>query len=163
MNSREGSNRMPQLYSGEHTLDEQWTVDGRLFGNDSEAEDFTARASETHGAEYRGTAFLGQYNIVQFDEFRFSQLVKSWHSERGITSSVSDMVTCLSYLRIIGMGEAALPLILAQLEREDDDPDHWFTALEAITGEDPVSGESCGDTVSMAQDWLSWAKSNNVW
>ena len=73
------------------------------------------------------------------------------------------MVNCPSYLRIIGMGEAALPLVLAQLKREGDDPDHWFTALQAITGEDPVSEESCGDTVSMANEWLSWANANNVW
>ena len=68
-----------------------------------------------------------------------------------------------SHLRIIGMGEAALPLIFAQFEREGDDPDHWFTALEAITDEDPVSENSRGDTVSMAEEWLSWAKTNNVW
>ena len=155
---------MPQLYSDECSLDELWTVDRRLLWHDSEVEDYTAKAAEAPSEiEYQGTAFLGQYNIVQLDEFRFSQLVKSWQTERGITSSVSDMINCVSYLRIIGMGEAALPLILSQLKREGDDPDHWFTALQAITGEDPVSEGSCGDTVSMAEEWLSWAKTNNVW
>lgn len=100
---------------------------------------------------------------VDKEKMLFSILEKKWKKERGITSSTSDMVAFPSYLRIIGMGESAVPLILAQLKREGDDPNHWFVALEAITGEDPVPEDAYGDTVRMAEAWLSWAAQSNAW
>ena len=92
----------------------------------------------------------------------FSQLVKQWNEERGITSSLSKMFMCPSYKKIIKMGGKAVPLILAQLVREGDDPDHWYAALKAITGEDPVPEDAYGDTVQIAKVWLSWAEERNV-
>ncbi len=112
---------------------------------------------------YQETKTNGQYTAIQQDEIAFAQLVGQWHRERGITSSLSEMIVCPSYLRIIAMGEKALPLILAQLRREGDDPDHWSAALEAITGEDPIPKEVYGDTVKIAKAWLSWAEERNVW
>ena len=103
------------------------------------------------------------YNVVQHDEIHFNLLVEKWRSERGATSSVSEMILCPSYLAIIGMGERVLPLILAQIRREGDDPDHWSAALRAITGEDPVSGAVYGDTVRMAEAWLGWAEERHDW
>lgn len=112
---------------------------------------------EISDREYEVFPTSGCWTFVQGDEMEFSFLLEQWRAERGITSSTSDMVMCPSYLRIIGMGDRALPLILTQIKREGDDPDHWFTALEAITGEDPVSEDAYGDTVKMAAAWLSWA------
>ena len=60
-----------------------------------------------------------------------------------------------AYQKIIAMGEAAIPLLLAELERE---PDHWFIALHAITGVDPVPKESCGRLKDMTTAWLRWGK-----
>lgn len=97
---------------------------------------------------------------VQKDEVEFAQLVNQWHQEIGITSSISRIVTCPSYLRIIAMGKLALPLILNDLRLHRDDPDFWFVALEAITGEDPVPDEACGDSVKMAEAWLAYAELN---
>ncbi len=97
------------------------------------------------------------------DKIKFFQLVKQWKTERGITSSVSDMIKCASYRSIIAMGQEALPLILTQLRREGGNPDHWFIALESITGEDPVPESAYGDMVKMAEAWLSWAGESNVW
>lgn len=62
-----------------------------------------------------------------------------------------------AYQRIIGMGDPAVPLILAQLKSEGDDPDHWFWALTAITGANPVKAEDKGDMVKMAAAWFKWA------
>lgn len=39
--------------------------------------------------------------------------------------------------------------------RVPPDPDHWFWALEMITGADPVPVEAYGDTVQMAQAWTA--------
>ncbi len=96
------------------------------------------------------------------DELTFAQRMEQWHVERGFTSSLSEMFACPSYQQIIGMGEKALPLILAQLRREGDDPDHWFAALEAITGHDPIPEDAYGDTLKMAEAWLSWAEERNA-
>lgn len=103
------------------------------------------------------------YVVVQNEESSFTRWVKQWRVERGITSSLSGMIVCPSYLRIISMGEKALPLILAQIRSEGEDPDHWFVALESITGENPVPEDAYGDTVKMARAWLFWAEENNVW
>ena len=112
--------------------------------------------------EYQTTK-TRDHTVLIPDEAAFVRKVEQWHAERGITSSLSEITACTSYLQIIGMGEKALPLILAQLRREGDDPDHWFTALEAITGEDPVPEDAYGDTVKMAEVWLLWAEGRNVW
>ena len=93
----------------------------------------------------------------QRDRDLFSSLVDKWRQERsGFSSSLSAMIACPAYLRIIAMGIRALPLIMEQLERESDAPDHWGAALQAITGEDPVPEESRGDTVGIAKAWLEW-------
>ena len=63
-----------------------------------------------------------------------------------------EMATHPSYQQILGMGWHAVPLILAELERE---PARWFWALRAISGEDPNPEEHQGRVTDMARDWLS--------
>ena len=58
------------------------------------------------------------------------------------------------------MGEAALPLILSDLRQNVDEPDYWFVALSAITGENPVSETAYGNMVRMADAWLRFAEEN---
>ena len=93
---------------------------------------------------------------------RFSLLLEIWYRERRFTSSVSNIIKCASYQKIIKMGKSALPLILAQLKQEGKDPDHWFVALETITGEDPIPENAYGNMLKMAEAWLSWAEKNDV-
>ena len=93
---------------------------------------------------------------------RFSLLRERWHRERGPTSSISHIVRCDSYQQIIKMGKKVIPLILAQLKQEGDNPDHWFTALESITGKDPIPENAYGNMLKMAEAWLFWAEENNV-
>ena len=100
---------------------------------------------------------------IDEESILFSRLVEQWREERGITSSLSEMFKCPSYQEIIEMGERAVSLILDQIVREENDPDHWYAALEAITGEDPVPEDAYGDTVKIAEAWLSWAEGKNGW
>ena len=93
---------------------------------------------------------------------RFSLLLERWHKERGPTSSVSNIIRCDSYQQIIKMGKRALPLILAQLKQEGNNPDHWFIALEAITGEEPIPENAYGNMLKMSEAWLCWAEKNDV-
>lgn len=97
------------------------------------------------------------------DWHRFRLLADKWRKERGVTSSVAAMSMCPSYQRIIGMGLKAVPMILHELKNERDDPDHWFWALEMITGADPVPVDAYGDTGQMAKAWLSWAEGQYGW
>ena len=79
-----------------------------------------------------------------------------WKRTRPKTSgSVLKAVMHPSYQRIIGKGAAAVPFILHELEQE---PDHWFWALMAITGEDPVTAEVRGDIRQMASAWIAWGR-----
>jgi hypothetical protein len=83
----------------------------------------------------------------------FSRLVRDWKQTRGHTSSAAKLATHPSYQKIIAMGQVAVPLILQELERE---PDHWFLALRAITGTDPVPEEARGKIDEMTRAWLVW-------
>lgn len=88
-------------------------------------------------------------------EARFNRLVRTWKSQVGPTSSLTDMVMHPAYQQIIGMGREAIPLLLGELERE---PDHWFWALKAITGVDPVAPRLKGKLGEMAKEWLKWGR-----
>ena len=93
---------------------------------------------------------------------KFKELTKGWKQERGASSSITKAIMAPSYHAIIGMGEPVVPLIMAQLRAEGDDPDQWFWALECITGENPIKPEDQGDSVKMAQAWLAWDTENNA-
>jgi hypothetical protein len=88
-------------------------------------------------------------------ENRFRTLVERWKQDSAFLSSVSDMIALGAYQEIIGMGAAAIPLLLRELEQ---DPHYWFWALQAITGEDPVPVEMRGNVAEMIQAWLRWGK-----
>jgi hypothetical protein len=59
-------------------------------------------------------------------------------------------------MRNSNLGQAAIPLILAELKREPDVS--WFTVLAAITGENPVPPALAGRVDAMAQTWLDWGR-----
>lgn len=86
---------------------------------------------------------------------RFRELVQQWKAERGPVSSPSGLAMQPAYQQIIGMGPAAIPWLLAELERE---PDHWFWALKSITRVDPVTPEERGSIHKMAEAWIKWGK-----
>jgi hypothetical protein len=88
-------------------------------------------------------------------ESEFRELTKQWKSERTSTSFASDIAMLPSYQKIIGLGKDALPLILAELDRELD---HWFWALSMISREDPVPPESHGKMREMAMYWRIWGR-----
>jgi hypothetical protein len=85
----------------------------------------------------------------------FARLAEEWRDETAIYSSVTQKAMHPAYQRIIGMGPAALPLIFRELERR---PGHWFWALRAITGENPVRREDAGDLDKMTEAWLAYAR-----
>jgi hypothetical protein len=86
---------------------------------------------------------------------RFSNLEKEWKESTSMLSSITEIVMHPSYQQIIGMGPTAIPLILLSMRRELS---HWFWALCAITGENPVPIEHRGKIKKMTKDWFVWGR-----
>lgn len=84
---------------------------------------------------------------------RFSRLKGEWKEKSWFLSNSAPMAMLRPYERIIGIGPPAVHLILEELRRE---PDQWFWALEAITGENPVAPEDAGNISAMADAWIRW-------
>ena len=93
----------------------------------------------------------------------FPCLVAQWRIERGIRSSTTDILLCPAYQAIIGMGPEAVPMILAQMASEGDDPDQWFWALQALTHANPVAEEDEGNFAAMAKAWIEWSRKRYIW
>src|SRR5258707_15385679 len=84
---------------------------------------------------------------------RFQELAERWKKETAHHSNIAKRAMHPAYQEIIGMGEKAVPLLLAELRRE---PDDWCWALHAITGANPVPDASRGNVRAMAEAWLRW-------
>ena len=89
----------------------------------------------------------------------FDRLSKSWLKESRHLSSATQKAMLPSYQEIIGLGPAAVPVILERLEKE---PTQWFWALRAITRADPIPDEHVGRVKEMANDWIEWGRKNGV-
>jgi hypothetical protein len=89
----------------------------------------------------------------------FQQLAREWKAATALTSSGTELLLHPAYQQIIGMGKEVVGLIVAELRRE---PDHWFWALKAITGEDPVAIGDRGKIDRMTEAWLNWAEERGL-
>jgi hypothetical protein len=88
---------------------------------------------------------------------RFARLAESWHKAVAHHSSSRIRESHPAYQEIIRMGLPVVPLLLHDLEINRR---HWFTALELITGADPVADEEAGVIPRMVAAWLRWGKDN---
>lgn len=89
---------------------------------------------------------------------KFDSLSATWQHDNDITSSASEIILTPAYQEIIGMGKAAIPLILDELKKENN---YWFWALSAITGVNPIKPEDRGNIPKMSEAWLEWGRQNN--
>jgi len=87
------------------------------------------------------------------EEQQFYDLVAAWKQGRGPHSSSARLAEHPAYQQIIRLGPEVVPLILRELERE---PDHWFRALHALTGVEPVPVETRGKLRELVAAWLRW-------
>lgn len=88
----------------------------------------------------------------------FREQAERWKRDTQHWSSVTKMLAHPSYLRIVGLarestGNEIERLLLQELESE---PDYWFYALTAVTGEDPVQPQDDFDGAVNA--WLAWGR-----
>ncbi|MFO0810436.1 MAG: hypothetical protein U0746_17565 [Gemmataceae bacterium] len=84
---------------------------------------------------------------------RFHQLAGTWQRAVAHQSSSSVRYGHPAYRAIIAFGPPVVPLLLRDLA---DHRRHWFAALKAITGADPVPPQDAGDFDRMADAWLRW-------
>ncbi len=90
---------------------------------------------------------------------QFASLVEEWKRATAFLSSSTAISEHPAYQAIIALGWPVVPFILRDLERE---PAHWFEALRAITGEDPVAVEDWGKIQSMRAAWIAWGRGRGL-
>jgi hypothetical protein len=88
---------------------------------------------------------------------RFRRLAPVWRDQTCFLSSMSEASAHPAYQEIIGLGPEVVPLLLRDLQENHT---HWFAALRAITGANPVPKAVAGNIPKMAEAWLGWAKDN---
>lgn len=137
---------------------------GRQFEIPEEPNDVYEDVVELHSgyrayrSDYRAYYSLHaasfSYSDSEAERF-FDELVEEWREGTKFSSSLTDMVLHSAYQRVIGMGPEAVPMILRELQSR---PAHWFWALSAITGENPVNPEDAGRLKKMTESWLEWGR-----
>jgi hypothetical protein len=90
-------------------------------------------------------------------EARFRRLEEAWVREVGISSSGTVLTNHWAFQEMIRMGEAVVPLMLRDLERE---PQLWVWALPKITGVNPVPPSDAGNITKMSEAWVEWGRTH---
>jgi hypothetical protein len=90
-------------------------------------------------------------------EQTFQRLAAIWRAETCYLSSPTALVNHPAYQEIIGLGPAAVSLVLRELEQR---PAHWFDALQVLTGADPMDPAERGKVRKIAEAWLRWGRAN---
>ncbi len=81
----------------------------------------------------------------------FQRLSSTWQKDVLFLSSSQARENHPAYRQIIALGSAVLPYLLRDVEERQT---HWFGALKAITGVDPVPMDQAGNIGLMAEAWL---------
>lgn len=84
---------------------------------------------------------------------RFNRLADRWEEDTAF-ESITPVILCHpDYLSIIALGEKVVPLILSRMVVQ---PAPWFSALGALTGQNPARDQ---DTLIGATNaWLQWGR-----
>jgi hypothetical protein len=98
--------------------------------------------------------------VAENIEERFARLAATWHRAVAHQSSSRLRDNHPAYQEIIRLGPPVVPLLLRDLEVNRR---HWFTALTAITGVNPVPREDAGDIPRMIDAWLRWGRENGYY
>ena len=87
----------------------------------------------------------------------FDRLADEWEFETALLSFSDQAAGHPAHHAIVGMGEPVVPLILARMRSQGG---HWFHALQAITGANPVKLSERGNIPAMQAAWQEWGKLN---
>jgi hypothetical protein len=92
-------------------------------------------------------------------EQHFRQLEAAWDAETAHLSSPRQIVDHPAFQAILGMGQDVVRFMLHDLDRG---PHLWVWALPKLTGADPVPESHRGNIEKMSEDWLKWARENEI-
>jgi len=111
-----------------------------------------------HQFDYRPRRTTGSAQTPRQDLREiFVALKEAWLEDTLDASSTSDIVRHPAHLRIIGLGPAALPLILEELVRGSG---HWLWALSAIARRDVAQD---AETIEEARRaWCEWGRAEGL-
>lgn len=124
----------------------------RTDSTDSRVQAWQASRSQSDNSSIKKLSYIfSQQAIFQ----TLNYLAGQWREEVKFTSSIDEMISHPCYQAIITIGIPAIPFLLKELQER---PDHWFAALEAITGDDPVDPGDLGDIRKMTEAWLRWGQ-----
>ena len=101
--------------------------------------------------------FADETEIQPADRERFTELADLWENETVFLSNPDRITEHRAHREIVSMGESAVPLILQRMQAQGG---HWFYALRAITGANPVKPDDRGKVAVMQESWLEWGKAN---
>jgi hypothetical protein len=86
---------------------------------------------------------------------RFAHLVSTWRERTAFSSKIKTRIEHPAFREIVAMGEPAIPLILADLEKNGG---FGFLALAEITGANPIPENSHVNNDEWATAWLAWGR-----
>jgi hypothetical protein len=86
---------------------------------------------------------------------KFYALASDWEKDVAGLSSTAQMSQHPAYREIISMGTQIVPLLLSELKKN---PVYWLSALNEITGENPIKPEQRGRIKQMASAWIEWGR-----
>lgn len=95
-------------------------------------------------------------NIIVPDRERFRDLADRWYEETRFLSGGATIHSFDSFLEIMTMGRAAIPLIIEELRHNRGC--RWHAALKILTHEDPVPKGDRGVIFKMNEHWIRWAE-----
>lgn len=137
-------------YGDYYVLDMEYPKDDFLINNLQIGWEFVCRSKsyQPHGIVFENF-FKPLRNI-------FNELREKWLKDTEFSPTPHKS----KYLEhIISYGEDMLPYIIEDLKKE---PQHWFYALEKITGRNPVKDSDSGDILKMTEQWINWYDNINV-
>ena len=89
----------------------------------------------------------------------FEKYKEIWKRETRFSSNTTEMINHPAYLKIMALGKNVIPFLLRDMEQTGN---HWFEALNQITTADPILKGHEGKIRLMINDWIAWAKNNNI-
>jgi hypothetical protein len=85
---------------------------------------------------------------------KFSEYRAKWENEIQFSSSVTEVISNMWFLKMIGLGKAALPYMRTALEEVGGS---WCLAIEAVSGETPdLSEEDSTNFRKLREFWIKW-------
>ena len=110
-------------------------------------------------SSFAGTSVVVSEKMEKDNFKEFLKLRDKWKNETLFVSSGTEIVNNGAYLKIISKGQEVIPWIFRELQHAND---HWFVALESLTGANPINPEHIGDILAMKEDWLNWGEEQGL-